>query len=320
MRVFVTGMNGYIGSVLMPMLKDSWYQPVGMDMFYFCDKQKGAWDIRDVEALHGVDAVIHLAALSNDPIGEMNPELTYDINYKATVNLAKLAKEAGVKRFIYSSSCSVYGKADKAEEDSPVSPITAYAKSKYRSEQCLSELADEDFSPVYLRNATAFGWSPNFRCDLVLNTMTCAAYTQKHINIVGKGTQWRPLCHVKDIARAFILALEAPKTKIHNQVFNVGYGNYQVRDIAKTVFDAFPGCDLTHTEMSDIDPRSYKVDFHKIRKTLGFAPVWSMQDGIEELKNKFDELQLTDFTDCIRINKLKSLIQEGRLSEDLRWK
>jgi nucleoside-diphosphate-sugar epimerase len=324
MKILMTGHDGYIGSVMKPMLEEAGHSVVGVDAKYFSDilcPQFVGTDIRDTYLPSGYyDAVIHLAALSNDPMGEINKDLTFDINYKATDRLAELACISGVKRFLFSSSCSVYGMSDGiADEQSELHPLTAYAISKARAEKGLLEFSTADFSPVMLRNATAFGWSPNFRSDLVLNTMTCAAYTQNHVNIVGDGKQWRPLVHVQDICQAFLLALEAPKEKIHNQIFNIGARNYQVRAIAEAVAESFPSCIVTNSENKDIDPRSYQVDFTKAYKELGFRPSWSMWDGIEELQNMFDHLQLTDFSSYVRLAKLKSLMESRRLDKDLRW-
>jgi nucleoside-diphosphate-sugar epimerase len=320
----MTGHDGYIGSVMKPMLEEAGHKVFGCDTFYFSDCAGGS-DIRDMLFPVGLfDAVIHLAALSNDPMGELNPELTFEINQDATVDLAKLALLAGVKRFLFSSSCSVYGASDgMADETTFPKPLSAYAVSKAKAEVDLLGLASEDFSPVILRNATAFGWSPNFRIDLVLNAMTCAAYTKKHINVVGNGTQWRPLVHVQDICQAFLLALDAPREKIHNQIFNVGMNNYQVKSIARYVKAWFVAkgkeCKITRSKMSDVDPRSYQVDFGKIQRELGFEPKWLLWEGIEEMRNKFDELHLTDFSDCVRLTKLKSLMESGKLDKELRW-
>lgn len=324
MKILMTGHDGYIGSVMKPMLSSYGHQVWGMDSYFFSDYPFRE-DIRGSKnGFHGFDAIIHLAALSNDPMGELNKELTFEINQDATICLAKIARDAGVKRFLFSSSCSVYGCSDGiANEESLLHPLSAYAVSKAKAEVDLLGLATDDFSPVILRNATAFGWSPNFRIDLVLNAMTCAAYTKKHINVVGNGTQWRPLVHVQDICQAFLLALEAPREKIHNQIFNVGMNNYQVKSIARYVKSWFVAkgkeCKITRSKMSDVDPRSYQVDFGKIQRELGFEPKWLLWEGIEEMRNKFDELQLTDFSDCVRLTKLKSLMESGKLDKELRW-
>jgi nucleoside-diphosphate-sugar epimerase len=324
MKILMTGHDGYIGSVMKPILEEAGHEVMGIDVYYFSDERNSPvefpLDVRDFVKLGPFDAIIHLAALSNDPMGELNGDLTYDINCNATKTLSILAYKSHVKRFIFSSSCSVYGTSDGiADEQSDLHPLTNYAVSKSIAEKNLMYLASDDFSPVILRNATAFGWSPNFRSDLVLNTMTCAAYTQNHVNIVGDGKQWRPLVHVQDICQAFLLALEAPKEKIHNQIFNIGARNYQVRAIAEAVAESFPSCIVTNSENNDIDPRSYQVDFSKAYKELGFRPSWSMWDGIEELQNMFDHLQLTDFSGYVRLAKLKSLMESGQLDKDLRW-
>lgn len=319
MKVLLTGHDGYLGSVMRSMLAEAGHSVLGTDACYFSEHGPQQ-DLRDVGEISNFDAVIHLSGLSNDPLGELNPRLTQEINFNSTVSLASKAKMGGVKRFIFSSSCSVYGCSDGiADEYSEIHPLTEYAKSKAAAENTLLDLDDDDFAPVILRNATAFGWSPNFRSDLVLNTMTCAAYTQNHINIVGDGTQWRPLCHVQDICHAFILALEAPREKVHNQIFNIGTRNYQVRAIASAVAELFPSCIVTNSENKDIDPRSYQVDFTKAKRELGFSPSWSLRDGIEELKDMFDTLDLSDFSGCVRLAKLKSLIEDGKIDKDLRW-
>jgi nucleoside-diphosphate-sugar epimerase len=250
-RVLITGQDGYIGSVMVPALLAAGHEVVGIDTLFFADAaldRAGTGtaafgrDIRDLVSndFAGFDALIHLAALSNDPMGELNPELTYAINHRASLTLARLAKAAGVARFLYASTCSVYGIADQAElatEASPLRPLTAYAISKMRVEADLSELADAAFSPVYLRNATAYGWSPRFRSDLVLNNLACWAHTGGEIRILSDGTPWRPLAHVQDISAAFVAALSAPRAAIHNQAFNVGGlgENYQVSELAAIV-------------------------------------------------------------------------------------
>jgi nucleoside-diphosphate-sugar epimerase len=319
MNILLTGCDGYIGSVMKPMLEEAGHKVRGVDTYYFSMGAYGQ-DIRDCYfPVNKFDAVIHLAALSNDPMGELNPELTFEINHKATWDLARLAYVSGAKRFLFSSSCRVYGCSDGiADEQSELHPLTAYAVSKANAEKDIMALASDDFSPVVLRNATTFGWSPNFRSDLVLNTMTCSAYTQNLVNIVGDGKQWRPLVHVEDICRAFLLALEAPREKVHNQIFNVGYNNYQVRAIANAVAESFPSCIVTNSENKDIDPRSYQVDFSKI-KQLGWEPVWNIWGGIDQLNMEFQKHDIKDFSGYVRLAKLKSLIESGRLDKDLRW-
>ena len=345
MKVLVTGHDGYIGSVMVPALRAAGHDVRGVDTFFYADAPDAAasgergrirpWDvhgdIRDLapELFDGFDAVIHLAALSNDPIGELNPELTHEINHRASVRLAQLAKEAGVGRFLYASSCSLYGLASQEElatEESPLRPLTAYAVSKMRVEADLAALADDAFSPVYLRNATAYGWSPRFRADLVLNNLACWAHTAGEIRIMSDGTPWRPIVHVHDIAAAFVAALAAPRDVIHNQAFNVGRlgENYQVRDLAAIVQEVFPACRVTYAEGGGPDPRSYRVDFGKIARSLpGFQPAWGARSGAAELRAAYQEVGLTreDFSGpkYVRLARLKELLQAGRLDTNLRW-
>ncbi len=341
MKVLVTGHDGYIGSVMIPVLRAAGHEVVGADTFFYCDhlprrRNNGFLeldqDIRDFVSagFEGFEAVIHLAALSNDPLGELNPELTYEINHKATLRMAKLAKEDGVQRFLYASSCSVYGidsKKELADENSPLCPLTHYAISKVRVEEGLSELADGDFSPIILRNATAYGWSPNFRSDLVLNNLACYAYTTGEIRILSDGTPWRPVVHVKDIAGAFVTALTAPRDAVHNQAFNVGSNveNYQVGELAEVVREVFPECNVTVNQKGEPDKRSYRVDFSKIKKYLpNFKPDWTARRGVEEMREAFEEIRLTrdDFTSAkyTRLAQLKALIQAGELDKELNWK
>ena len=341
MKVLLTGHDGYIGSVMMPVLQAAGHQVVGVDTFYYSDHRPKSMkngrrvielDIREFtpELLEGFDAFIHLAALSNDPLSQINPELTFAINHKASISVATLAKEAGVQRFLYASTCSVYGVANQDElatEETRLNPLSAYAISKVRTEGDLADLADDAFSPVYLRNATAYGWSPHFRSDLVLNNLACWAYTTGEIRVMSDGTPWRPIVHVRDIANAFAAALVAPRDSIHNQAFNVGENaeNYQVRDLAAIVQQDFPGCRVTYDENGGPDPRSYRVDFSKIAQQVPeFKPVWNAQRGVEELHKAYAEVGLTkeDFTGprYVRLAKLKALIQEGQLDGNLYWK
>jgi nucleoside-diphosphate-sugar epimerase len=340
MKILVTGYDGYIGSVLVPELQVAGHEVHGIDMLYYADgaASPGAirpfgvqGDVRDLvpEETDGVDAVIHLAALSNDLIGELNPELTYAVNHRATIRIAELAKEAGVARFLQASTCSIYGIAEQEElatEEAPLHPLSAYAVSKVRVEQDLAKLADDGFSPVYLRNATAFGWSPRFRSDLVLNNLACLAYTTGEILILSDGTPWRPLVHVQDVVAAFMAALTAPRDVIHNQAFNVGLNsqNYQVSGLAEVVRDAFEGCELTYANGGRPDPRSYRVDFNKIARCMPeFQPAWDARRGAEELRAAFERTGLTreDFTGPkhVRLARLKALLQAGQLDADLRW-
>jgi nucleoside-diphosphate-sugar epimerase len=341
MRVLVTGHDGFIGSVMVPVLQAAGHAVVGIDTFFFSSHPSGLQengvlslqkDIRDLtpDAFKGIDAVVHLAALSNDPLGELNPELTLEINHKASLRMAKLAKEAGVKRFIFSSSCSVYGVANQDElatEESRLHPLTPYAISKVRLEEDLSKLADGSFSPVFLRNATAYGWSPRFRADLVLNNLACWAYTTGEIRILSDGTPWRPVVHVQDIAHAFAAALAAPREAIHNQAFNVGANaeNYQVRDLAAIVQEIFPDCKVSYAAGGSPDPRSYRVDFSKIQRCIpAFKPAWNARRGVAELYSAFQGIALTqaDFSGpkYLRLARIKSLLQDGWLDSNLRWK
>lgn len=333
MKVLVTGYDGYIGSVLVPVLQAAGHEVTGLDMAYFAEGALAGTrgDVRDLvpEEFEGIDAVVHLAALSNDPIGELNPELTYAINHRATIRMAEMARDAGVRRFLQSSTCSVYGIADQEElatEEAPLHPLSAYAVSKVRVEEDLARLADGAFSPVYLRNATAFGWSPRFRSDLVLNNLACLAFVTGEILMKSDGTPWRPLTHVRDIAAAFVAALDAPRDVVHNQAFNVGRigENYQVSALAEIVHDVFEDCVVTYAEGGGPDPRSYRVDFGKIARCLPeFRPTWDARQGAEELRAAFERTGLTreDFTGprYVRLARLKALLQAGRLDADLRW-
>ena len=341
MRILLTGNDGYIGSVMVPILQASGHEVIGIDTFFFSSqytipnsKNTPALhqDIRDFASngLEGIEAVIHLAALSNDPLCQINPELTFAINHRASIRLARMAKEAGVQRFLYSSTCSVYGVANQEElatEKSTLNPLSPYAVSKVQTEADLSNLADSTFSPVYLRNATAYGWSPHFRSDLVLNNLACWAYTTNEIRILSDGTPWRPIVHVQDIAHAFVAVLVAPREAVHNQAFNVGLNaeNYQIRDLADIVQQDFPGCRVTYDENGGPDPRSYRVDFSKITQRLPeFKPVWNARSGVEELHKAYIGIGLTkeEFNGpkYVRIAQLKALIQEGRLDGSLHWK
>jgi len=341
MKVLITGHDGYIGSVMVPLLQAAGHEVVGVDTFFFSNHHfepiskailELHLDIRDFvpEEFEGFDAVIHLAALSNDPLSEINPELTFEINHRASVSMAKLAKEAGVQRFLYASTCSVYGVANQEElatEETSLRPLTPYSTSKVRVEADLSELADGTFSPVFLRNATAYGWSPHFRSDLVVNNLACWAYTTGEIRIMSDGTPWRPIVHVRDIANAFTSVLAAPREVIHNQAFNVGLAeeNYQVRDLAGIIQEDFPDCIINYDEHGGPDPRSYRVDFSKIARCLPeFKPTWNARRGVGELHKAYKEINLTreDFTSqkYVRIAHLRALIQEGSLDDRLYWK
>jgi nucleoside-diphosphate-sugar epimerase len=338
MKVLLTGHHGYIGSVAAPILVDEGHDVTGLDTFFYegCDLGGDRTDVaalridvRDVtvEELAGFEGIIHLAALSNDPIGELNPELTYEINLHATINLARKAREAGVRRFVFASSCSMYGSAaseDLVGEDAPLRPLTAYAESKVRAEEALSELSDDDFAPVFMRNATAYGASPRYRFYVVLNNLAAWAYTTGKVMIMSDGTPWRPLVHVEDIARAAAAALTASPDLVAGEAFNVGANseNYRVSELAEIVRDTFPNCAIEYAEGAGPDPRSYRVDFARFLRTFpDAAPRWTARDGAQELLDAFEAVRLAedDFDRYTRLVQLKRLRGEGALDEDLRW-
>jgi nucleoside-diphosphate-sugar epimerase len=341
MRILVTGHKGYIGTVMAPMLLEQGYEVVGLDTDYYARSTfledirpipEIRKDIRDVEAddLEGFDAVFHLAALSNDPLGNLNPELTYDINHRASVRLASLAKMVGVRRFVFASSCSNYGASssdDFLTEEGELNPVTPYGVSKVRSEQDISPLASDDFSPVFLRNATAYGVSPRLRFDLVLNNLVAWAFTTKRVFIKSDGTPWRPIIHIADISRAFIAAVEAPQEVIHNQVFNIGRTdeNYRIRELADIVVETVPGSYVEYAPDGGPDKRSYRVDFSKVGRMLPqFQPQWDARKGAQELLTTYEQhgLVLEDFegTRFKRIAQIQELLSTGRLDESLRWR
>jgi nucleoside-diphosphate-sugar epimerase len=340
MNVLVTGHTGYIGGVMVPMLLEAKYEVTGLDTNFFagCDFNGGLVrvpalrkDIRDVsvENLRGFDAVIHLAALSNDPLSDLNPECTYEINHRASVRLAELCKTAGVSRFLFSSSCSLYGMspgADYLAEDAAFNPVTPYGESKVLVEKDVSSLADDNFSPTYLRNATAYGVSPRLRADLVVNNLVGFAYTTGEVLIASDGTPWRPLVHVEDICRAFLAVLGAPREVVHNQSFNVGstQENYQIRDVAALVEEIVPGSRVKYAEGGGPDLRCYRVNCDKIARMLpDFRSQWNVRRGIEQLYSAYREqaLTATEFTGTryIRIKHLTGLLREKRLDSGLHW-
>ncbi len=339
MRVLVTGHHGYIGVLLVQILKDAGHEVVGLDTdlyakSLFCGTVPNVpsvlKDIRDVELsdLKGFDAVAHLAALSNDPLGDINPELTYNINYKASVRLAQLAKQAGVGRFIFSSSCSTYGAAGQEflTEEATFNPVTPYAHSKVLVEKEMAPLADATFSPTYLRNTTAYGVSPYLRFDIVLNNLVAWAMTTGRVLIKSDGTPWRPMVHIEDICRAFLAALEAPREVIHNQAFNVGITeeNYQIRDMAEIVRQTVPGCRIEYSPDGGPDTRCYRVDFSKIKRLLpNFKPRWNVRMGAQELYKacKDADLKLEDFEGprYKRIDHIRRLLATEQLDANLRW-
>jgi nucleoside-diphosphate-sugar epimerase len=341
MRVLVTGHLGFIGTLMVPLLRRAGHDVVGLDSdFYaastFSDgiervpQLRG--DIRDVQRsdLIGFDAVIHLAALSNDPLGNLDPDLTFDINHRGTVHLAEMAKAAGVARFLFSSSCSNYGAAsgaaDLLTEEAAFNPVTPYGKSKVMAEQDLRTLADVRFSPVLMRSATAYGVSPRIRFDLVLNNLTAWAVTAGRILIKSDGTPWRPIVHAEDISRAFVAALEAPTSLVHGQAFNVGQTaeNYRVRQLAEFVRETVPGCETEYASDASPDTRDYRVNCDKIARVLtAFRPQWNAKRGAQELYQAFvaKDLRVEDFEGprYRRIDRIKTLLAQGELDQKLRW-
>ena len=341
MKILVTGTEGYLGSLLAPLLLKQGHDVTGVDTGFY----KEGWlyngspltartlvkDIRDIipDDLRGMDAVVHMAELSNDPTGELSPTITYDINHKGSIRLAEVAKKAGVARFVYMSSCSVYGVANgdtPVTEESPVNPQTAYAICKTLVERDLKPMADDNFSPTFMRNATAYGASPRMRFDIVLNNLSGLAWTTKEIKMISDGTPWRPLAHGLDIAKAIIHTLAAPRAAVHNQVLNVGDSNhnYRVKEIAEIIAGVFEGCKLSFGTQG-ADNRSYRVSFEKIRKVLpGFSCDWDAKKGAEQLHALFQQIDMTKETftsrPFTRLKMLEHLIRTQQIDKDFFWR
>jgi nucleoside-diphosphate-sugar epimerase len=339
-KILVTGHDGYIGSVFAPMARAAGHEVNGLDAFWFEGCALGPepeaesalrLDVRDTEIgqLRDFDAVVHLAAISNDPVGHLDPERTYEINHRGSVRIAELAKRAGVERFIFASSCSLYGAAspdDLLTESAPFKPVTPYGESKVLAERDLSAMADDDFSPTYMRNATVYGFSPRLRLDLVVNDLVATAHTSGEVVVKSDGTPWRPLVHVEDVAQAILAALKAPREMVHDEAFNVGrtQENHQVRDLAEMVRELVPGSRVSYAEGGGPDARCYRVDFSKAEESLpGFHPRWTVSDGVRELIGAFrahgltpDDLSSERF---IRLRRIEMLQRRGSLGANLRW-